>query len=388
MKNIKKHLEVTLHFALIIFLSILTVSSLLILGSCSDKKSKKGVDEAVPPVAVATPVTDSVVTHLTFPGVVKANNSVDVVARVDGNILGQYFKDGDMVSKGQVLFRIEATTYQNAVNEAEASLATARSKVEYYRNQYQAMQKALESDAVSKMNVIEAESNLRQSEAAVKNALASLSTARTQLQHCTVTAPISGQVSAANINVGDFVSGSGSGNLCSIVDNSSLKVTFAIDDTNFQLLQAQGLGKGGSLFKNVPLEISNAAGSSQIPGVTIDLYYVAPNINTSTGSITLEGKVNDPNKVLRDGQYVTVDLPTGVLPQATVIRAASVGTDQRGKYVYTVNDSNKVVYTSIVLGDTWQDSLVVVKSGLTPKDRYVTDALLTVRPGMEVKPVP
>lgn len=84
--------------------------------------------------------------------------------------------------------------------------------------------------------------------------------------------------------------------------------------------------------------------------------------------------------------FVTVDLPYGTEPQAILIRDASIGTDQLGKYVYVVNDSNKVVYTPVELGELYRDTLRIVNKGLSPRTRYVTKALLTVRNGETVKP--
>lgn len=75
------------------------------------------------------------------------------------------------------------------------------------------------------------------------------------------------------------------------------------------------------------------------------------------------------------------------LPHATLIKDASISTDQLGKYVYSVTDYNTVVYTPVTIGETVQDSMRVILSGLSPDDRYVTKALLKVREGMKITPV-
>ena len=85
--------------------------------------------------------------------------------------------------------------------------------------------------------------------------------------------------------------------------------------------------------------------------------------------------------------FVTVNLPYGTSPHAILIRDASIAKDQLGSYVYVVNDSNKVVYTPIKVGELYQDTLRIVTQGLTPKSRYVTEALLKVRNGETVKPL-
>ena len=84
---------------------------------------------------------------------------------------------------------------------------------------------------------------------------------------------------------------------------------------------------------------------------------------------------------------MTVSLPYGANPKSVLIKDASIGTDQLGKYVYVVNDSNKVVYTPIELGEVFQDSLRVIDKGILPGMKYVSKALLTVREGETVKPI-
>ncbi len=85
--------------------------------------------------------------------------------------------------------------------------------------------------------------------------------------------------------------------------------------------------------------------------------------------------------------YATVSLPYGTEPHALLVKDASIGTDQLGKYLYTVNDSDKVVYTPVEIGGLYRDSLRVITKGIAPDTRYVTSALLKVRDGMPVKPV-
>ncbi|MBD5299606.1 MAG: efflux transporter periplasmic adaptor subunit, partial [Bacteroides sp.] len=137
------------------------------------------------------------------------------------------------------------------------------------------------------------------------------------------------------------------------------------------------------LYRAVPLKFRDKL----LHEYTASLSYEAPALNKSTGTILFKGEVINVNNELRDGMYVTIDLPYGEDPHAMLIRDASIGTDQLGKYVYVVNDSNKVVYTPIKVGATFRDSLRVVESGLKPGDRYVTKALLTVRNGETVKPL-
>ncbi len=96
----------------------------------------------------------------------------------------------------------------------------------------------------------------------------------------------------------------------------------------------------------------------------------------------------NPYGEIRNGMYVNIHLPFGENSRAILVKDASIGTDQLGKYLYVVNDSDKVIYTPIKTGDLYNDSMRVVTDGISPDARYVTSALLRVRDGMPVKPVP
>ncbi len=120
---------------------------------------------------------------------------------------------------------------------------------------------------------------------------------------------------------------------------------------------------------------------------TANISYTAPYVSSSTGALTIEGDINNSDDNLKDGMYATVSLPYGTEPHAVMVRDASIGTDQRGKYLYVVNDSNKVVYTPVQTGELFADTLRVITQGIKPGERYVTKALLSVRNGMQIDPI-
>ncbi len=354
----------------------------LVMGGCHKKEKSEG--ERVPEVQVASPTVDSVTLHRTYPGYIRALNSADIVARVSGQLLTQNYKEGDYVSKGQVLFTIEPSKYRDAVQQAQAALKTAESQYAYASRQYDAMKKAIQADAVSEMEVLQAESNMNTAKASIQNARAALASAQENLGYCTVRATRSGHCSIATLSTGNFVNGEGAPvTLATIYDDSDVKAVFEIEDAQYEIMMNGNRTNENKLLRAIPLKFQQVLPHSY----SADLYYVSPNVETSTGTITIEGHLANKYKELKDGMYVSIDLPYGTDPKAILIKDASIGTDQLGKYVYVVNDSNKVVYTPIEVGELYQDSLRIVNKGLTPKDRYITKALLTVRNGETVKPV-
>ncbi len=357
----------------------LAITGVMLTG-CS-KKDKKHQAEMTPTVEVAYPVVDSVVLHHEYPGRIAAGSEVDVVAEVNGRILSRNYEEGSYVSKGAVLFTIETGRYADAVKQAEASLASARSQHDYSQKQYKAVTEALQSGAVSQMEVNQALNNVNAAQASVNSAQAQLEDARRNLNHCTVRAPQSGRISAAAMSVGNYVSGEGAPvKLATIYDDKEVKATFSINDASTGTLTAT---EQQVMYKSIPLAFDVTLSKPY----TADLYYTSPSVDASTGTVLLEGKVRNEDGELKDGMYVKVKLPVGVAPQAVLVNDASLSTDQLGKYLYVVNDSNRIVYTPVQIGELYQDTLRIITKGLTPKDRYVTKAMLTVRAGEEVKPV-
>lgn len=360
------------------------IGSLMVSGLESCHKKDSAAPQELERVDVAYPEVDSLVLHKTFPGYLTSNRSVDLVARVDGYLVSHPYESGAFVRKGAVLFKIEDTNYLNQVKEAEAQLATSQAQLAYAVPHYAAMKKALESDAVSEMEVAQAKSDMDAARAAVEQATAALNTARTQLGYCTVRAPFDGYVSTNKYDDGTFLAGSGSPVvLATIYDDAQMIVNFRITDESYLQLVRQMSEELNVDLKHVPLNFSDS-----LPGsYTCALDYMAPNLEKSTGTMLIQGLVENPRHELRNGMYTSVSLPYAVNPRAVTVKSSALGTDQRGSYLYTLTDSNTVVYTAVTVGETVNDTITIVNSGLRPDQRYVTKALLKVRQGMKVEPI-
>ncbi len=348
------------------------------------RKEEKTAAAAVPPIEVAEAVTDSVTLHTSYPGTLTANSTVQLVARVDGYLTSKPYNGGDRVKKGQLLFTFEDRNYRDAVTKAEAALTTARAEYDYASSRYAAMKRALETDAVSKMEVEEARSNMEQAQASIKQAEAALQTARTQLSYCTVRAPFDGKITSASYDVGAYVAGAGAPvALATIYDDAVMTMNFAIDDAGAISRLKQLIASDPTLLDSIPMTFSQDVNRKY----TATLSYIAPNVDVSTGTLTVQANIKNPEGELSTGMYATIDLPEGIEPHAVLVKDAALSTDQLGKYLYVVNDSNKVVYTPVKVGQTVADTMRIVESGIQPGQRYVTKALLKVRNGMTVKPV-
>ena len=359
------------------------VAAVVTLSGCGEKKSSSNVSGDALSVSVEHPQVRSVMIHKSYPGYTYANAKADIVGRVNGTILTRPYSGGDYVAKGTVLFTIDPSQYADAVRQAEAALATANSQYEYASRQYEAMKLALESDAVSAMDVVQARSNMEQARASIKRSEAALADSRTNLSYCTVRAPFAGRMSGATLDPGAYVSGGGAPvTLATIYDDSKIVVVFNVEDSQYQHVLATQ-ADNDTIYNNIPVSFPDEGNSVYSAALT----YTAPAIDKSTGTFTLKASIPNTRGLLRDGMYVTVNLPVGVVDNAVLVKDSSIGTDQLGNYVYTVSDSNTVVYTPIKTGELFEDSLRIVTDGISKDSRYVTSAMLKVRDGMRVNPV-
>lgn len=164
---------------------IICVSFLMIcFTSCDNNKQSEQSQNMALPIEVAEPVVKDVVLTKDYPGFMDAEATVDVMARVNGILLSSNYTAGMNVKKGQLLFVIEPNLYEDLVQQAEANLKTARANLDYARNNFMRMKEAIKSDAVSRIQYLQAESNVTTSEAAVSSAKAALSTAKLNLSYC------------------------------------------------------------------------------------------------------------------------------------------------------------------------------------------------------------
>lgn len=367
-----------LHFGIAVAMVVISPH----IVSCSgDKNPKDGRDDCTT-INVAFPEVDSVVIYKSYPGYLGADQSIEIVARVNGYLVDKRFGDGDIVKPGDVLFKIEDTQYRDQLQQAQAQLATAIATEEYATRHYNAMKKALASDAVSQMDVIQSESAMNEAVAAVSSAKAAVSTARTMLGYCTVTSPIEGRAAAPAFSVGEYLSGGGSPvRLTTVYDDRKVKANIAVEDARY-LEIISNLRNRKVNYDSIPVIFNDS-----INGVFYGrLCYVAPNIVTNTGTIDIQVEIQNPTGVLKDGMYAIVNMPVASDPHAVLVKDASIGTDQLGKFLYIVNDSDKVEYHTVQTGGHVNDSMRIVTEGIKPGQRYVTKALLKVRSGMTVCP--
>lgn len=359
---------------------------LSVLTGCKEKKDA-GAMKGMPTLAisVAKPIVKDITLTKDYLGYLTTEKTVNLVARVNGTLQSVSYAPGGRVKKGQLLFVIEPTLYNDKVAQAEAELKTAQAQLEYARNNYSRMKEAVKSDAVSQIQVLQSESSVTEGVAAVSNAEAALSTARTNLGYCYVRAPFDGTISKSTVDVGSYVGGSLQPvTLATIYKDDQMYAYFNVADNQWLEMSMNNQQPTKDLPKKIMVQLGKE-GTESYPA-TLD--YLSPNVDLNTGTLMVRANFDNPQGVLKSGLYVSITLPYGEADHAILVKEASIGTDQLGKFLYAVNDSDIVHYRHIEIGQLINDTLRQVLGGLSPQERYVTEALMKVRDGMKIKPIP
>ena len=324
-------------------------------------------------ISVAKPIVKDITLTKDYPGYLTTEKTVNLVARVNGTLQSVSYAPGGRVKKGQLLFVIEPTLYNDKVAQAEAELKTAQAQLEYARNNYSRMKEAVKSDAVSQIQVLQSESSVTEGVAAVSNAEAALSTARTNLGYCYVRAPFDGTISKSTVDVGSYVGGSLQPvTLATIYKDDQMYAYFNVADNQWLEMSMNNQQPTKELPKKIMVQLGKE-GTESYPA-TLD--YLSPNVDLNTGTLMVRANFDNPQGVLKSGLYVSITLPYGEADHAILVKEASIGTDQLGKFLYAVNDSDIVHYRHIEIGQLINDTLRQVLGGLSPQQRYVTEALM------------
>ena len=274
---------------------------------------------------------------------------------------------------------IEPEVYQNNVTQAEAALNTAKAQVEYARSNYERMKEAVKNKAISEIDYLQSQSDYGEAVAAYEDARAQLSSANIDLSYCTVKAPFTGRISRNMVDPGNMV-GTDANNsaLATIYKDNQMYLYFNMAYADFMQLPQNSPSA-------LPVTIQDVNNPEKTWIASLD--YRSPNVDLSTGTITVRAIARNPNGDLLSGMYVKVVVPYKSVPKAIVIPEASISTNQGGRYIYLVTPDDTVEFRQVKVGTLTPDGMREIISGVTTENRYVTKALINIRPGMKIKPI-
>lgn len=344
---------------------------LLLLTACHKKP-------ALPPKA-AYPVTIVSVEEKAAPiyidslGHVESINSVQIKSRIEGELTGVYFKQGQEVKKNDLLFTIDPKPYQAAMQAAASTLeenmanqSLAAEKVKRYRI-------LAKDEYYSQIDYETLQSNLASTTALVGQNQAQLDSAKINLDYCTIYSPLDGLVGILQVDQGNLVANNGT-TLTTINQMAPIYVTFSIPE--FQLHRVQKYNKAGSLKVLAAFEEFDEAFEGK-------LYMVDNAVNPDTGMIAMRALFDNDTRALWPGQFIRTRIILYTMENALVIPYTAVQLTQNGPIVFVLQPNNTVQPKQIKLGQR-ENGNVVVLDGLNVGDKIVLEGQLNLFAGAQV----
>jgi len=359
------------------------VAVALLLAACGEQN--KYVAPPPPRVTVALPVQQPVTRYIEATGNTAAVNMTNLVARVQGFLQEIKYRDGDVVTKGTVLFVIEPEPYRIKLEQARAAEAAAVASARLTEAEYQRQTELASRQVASKQALDNAIANRDSAIAKLKQAQDDTRQAAINLDYTEVKAPFDGVVTARLVSIGELVGGTTPTQLATIVQFDPIYVNFSVSEQDVLRARADMARRGitrDDLFK-LPVEI----GLQTETGYPRrgELNYIAPTINQSTGTLAARAQFKNADRTLLPGYFARVRIPFSDETLALLVPDVAIGSDQGGRYVLVVNEQNIVEQRKVTLGPVVNE-LRVIESGLKPDDRVVVAGALRAIPGQAVDP--
>lgn len=346
-----------------------------------------------PSVGVVRAEQTAITETAEFVGRVQSIDKVALTARVTAFLDQRLFDEGAEVKQGDLLYRLERAPFEATVQQQEATVMDAGSRLANSSIQLSRAQSLLSTPAGQRSSYDDAVANQRSMAAQVQSAQAQLRQAQINLAYTEIRAPISGKISRTSISVGNVVSPS-SGPLATIYSQDPMYVVFPVASRVLADLEKRYADKGGMGGIKVKIRLPNGL----VYGQEGKIDYVEPTVSSTTDTVLMRARIANPptrpaqagqpiERALIDGDFVTVSVE-GIQPvMALGIPRKAILSDQQGNYVYVVGEDKKAQQRRVQLGQSTPVTAVIA-AGLKEGDLVIVDGIQRVRPGIEVSPGP
>jgi multidrug efflux system membrane fusion protein len=351
------------------------------------RQSAAGPAAPPPTVTVAPVETRELIEWDEFTGRTEAVDFVEVRPRVSGYIEAVRFESGQLVRTGDVLFVIDPRWHKAEFDRRQAEYEQARVRLDNARREADRSAKLLANKAISTEDAESRQARHNEARAALLAAEAARDTARLDLEHTEVRAPINGRVSRELVTVGNYVSGlAGAATLLTTIVSVDPIYVYADVDEN-SLLKFNGLVRAKKVTSNgdgqVPVELQLADEQGFPHRGHIESF--DNKLDPNTGSILLRAVFPNPEGRIVPGLFARIRVPGSEKYRALLVDERAVGTDQAQKFVFTLSATNTIEYRQVRLGPSIAGKRIV-RAGLEGGERVVVNGLQRVRPGMPVTP--
>ena len=346
---------------------------------------EKTTEPEAPIVSVEPAQQQDVEIYGEYVGRIRAQQFVEVRARVEGFLEQMLFEEGTQVKRNQILFIINQAQYQAKVDKARAQLkkdeATAR-KAERDLNRIRPL---YEQRAASQLDLDNATAAYETAIASVGMSKADLDQAEQELSYTVVRSPIAGQISERHVDLGTLVGTSGKSLLATIVKSDTVLVDFSMTALDYLKSKERNIiiGQKDSTRSWQPTVTITLPDNSVYPYKGL-VDFAEPQVDPKTGTFSVRAEMSNPEHVLLPGQFTKVKLLLDVRENATVVPQKALIIEKGGAYIYVMRKDSTAEKRFIELGPEFGNN-TVVERGLTPGENIVIEGYHKLSPGVKMR---
>lgn len=338
------------------------------------------------PVTVAKPVKRTVNETADFTGRFQAWPSVNVTSRVTGYLDTASFVEGGLVKEGDVLFTIDPRSLKSALDQAEAQVKIAKTRLDLTRTNLKRAEELKRTGNVTDAVYQSNQQAFLEAQASIDSANAALDAAKLDLEFSTIKAPVAGRIGRKLVSPGNLVVANGASPLTTIIGVDPVFFYFDLDEASYLAFRrANPSAKTDSKAPERPVRIALSDEKTFSREGTLD--YLDTQVDGSTGTVTVRARVANADGFLTPGLFGRVRLPVGEPYEGLVVPEVAVGRSGQGSYVIVIAQDGTVNLRPVEVGPKF-GTFRVVKSGITADDQILTNGQMRARPGGKVVPQP
>lgn len=343
-------------------------------------KQKASAAQAQPaprgvPVATATVRKGDIGVYINALGTVTPVYTDTITSRVQGEIVNVYYREGQLVHKGDPLLDIDPRPYQAQLTQAEGQLAHDEALLNEARIDLGRYESAYTQNAIAKQQVDDQQQTVFQYEGTVKNDTGQVDNAKVNLVYCHITSPIDGRVGLRLVDPGNIVQANSTTALVVVTQLQPITVIFSVAEDYLPQIQSQ-MRKG----QRMTVDALDRDQQKQIAAGT--LLTLDNQIDPTTGTIKLKAEFPNENGALFANQFVNAKLLVDTQRDATLIPTAAIQRNAQGAFVYLVKPDQTAAIQDITVGTTDGDTAAV--QGLQPGQTIAVKGFEKLQDGVKV----
>lgn len=345
-------------------------------------------EAALPTVEVETVETGSVNIYGEYVGRIRAQQFVEIHARVEGYLESMLFKEGSYIQKGQTLFVIDPRLYKAHVNKARAQLNKARAQAQKAKRDLDRIKPLYAQNAASQLDLDNATAAYESANAEVIVSEADLTQAELTLGYTRVSSPISGFISERVADIGTLVGPSGGKSLlATVVKSDTVRVDFSMTALDYLRSKDRNVNLGGSDPNrkwNSFVTITLADGSVYPHKGLVD--FADPQVDPKTGTFSVRAEMPNPDRNLLPGEFTKVRVLLDVREEAIEVPSKALVVEKGGAYIYVVRPDSVVEKRFVETGPEVGNN-IIVERGLAKGEKIVVEGYHKLNHSMKVNPV-